>query len=221
MIPSFILLLGLLWFGLRDLVVALATLAGVGVVMLSTVSILTIAGHQFSIVDGIALPIVMGVAVDGAFWYCRSSRSRDEVRQMLFVAMMTTIAAVMLAIISPILIQRSLGLVMATGILLSWAVSRFILEDLFLSRREVGDDVLDRPLRIPEPIQQNSWSVLLAIFALLIVVSPAGVAIMNVESFLPEDTPELEEIEDLEASYILASSTTMYVTIDADGMIQT
>ena len=218
MIPSFILLLGLLWFGLRDLVIASATLAGVGVVMLSTVSILTIAGHQFSIIDGIALPIVMGVAVDGAFWYCRSSRSRDEVRQMLFVAMMTTIAAVMLAIISPILIQRSLGLVMATGILLSWAVSRFILEDLFLSRREVGDDdVLDRPLRIPEPVQENSWSALLAIFALLIVVSPAGVAIMNVESFLPEDTPELKEIEDLEASYILASSTTMYVTIDADG----
>ena len=75
---------------------------------------------------------------------------------MHFVPMKTTIAAVMLAIISPILIQRSLGLVMATGILLSWAVSRFILEDLFLSRREVGDDdVLDRPLRIPEPIQQN------------------------------------------------------------------
>ncbi len=218
MLPSFILLFALLWFGLRDFVIASATLAGVGVVMLSTVSILSIAGHQFSIVDGIALPIVMGVAVDGAFWYCRSSRTRDEVRQMLFVAMMTTIAAVMLAIISPILIQRSLGLVMATGILLSWAVSRFILEDLFLSRREVGDnDNLDRPLKLPEPVQEHSWSSLLAIFALLVIVSPGGVAVMSVESFLPEDTPELKEIEDLEANYILASSTTMYVTIDADG----
>ncbi len=67
--------------------IASATLAGVGVVMLSTVSLLTLAGHQFSIIDGIALPIVMGVAVDGAFWYCRSSRTRDEVRKMLFVAM--------------------------------------------------------------------------------------------------------------------------------------
>ena len=27
----------------------------------------------------------------------------------------------------------------------------------------------------------------------------------------------IKKIEDLEASYILASSTTMYVTIDADG----
>ena len=218
MVPSFVLLLALLWFGLRDFVIASATLAGVGVVMLSTVSILTLAGHQFSIIDGIALPIVMGVAVDGAFWYCRSSRTRDEVRQMLFVAMMTTIAAVMLAIISPILIQKSLGLVMATGILLSWAVSRFILEDLFLSRRETDEDIrLDLPMRFPEQIEEKSWSVLLALFAVLVLVSPGGVAIMSVESFLPEDTPELKEIEDLESRYILASSTTLYVTIDVEG----
>ncbi|MBI31646.1 MAG: hypothetical protein CMB72_03480 [Euryarchaeota archaeon] len=218
MLPAFILLLVLLWFGLRDIVIASATLAGVGVVMLSTVSLLTLAGHQFSIIDGIALPIVMGVAVDGAFWYCRSSRTRDEVRKMLFVAMMTTIAAVMLAIISPILVQKSLGLVMATGILLSWAVSRFILEDLFLSRRDTThEDRLDLPIRIPESIEQNSWSAMLVFFAILVLVSPGGVAIMNVESFLPENTPELEEIEDLESRYILASSTTMYVTIDVDG----
>ena len=178
--------------------------------MLSTVSLLTLAGHQFSIIDGIALPIVMGVAVDGAFWYCRSSRTREEVRKMLFVAMMTTIAAVMLAIISPILIQKSLGLVMATGILLSWAVSRFILEDLFLSRRDTThEDRLDLPIRIPEAIEENSWSAMLVFFAILVLVSPGGVAIMNVESFLPENTPELEEIEDLESRYILASSTTM------------
>jgi hypothetical protein len=40
---------------------------------------------------------------------------------------------------------------------------------------------------------------------------------MSVESFLSEDTPELKEIEILESRYILASSTSMFVTIDIDG----
>ena len=59
----------------------------------------------------------MGVAVDGAYWYSRSSRNRDEVRGMLFVAMITTVAAVSLALFSPIRAQRSLGLVMVIGII--------------------------------------------------------------------------------------------------------
>ena len=104
-IPSIFILGAMLTIGLRDWQTAAATLGGVGLVICAEFGALAALGFEFSILDGIALPIIMGVAVDGAFWYSRSSRDRDEVRSMLFVAMITTIAAVSLALFSPIRAQ--------------------------------------------------------------------------------------------------------------------
>ena len=103
--PSFILLMIVLWVGLRDPLLIAWTLLGVGAVMLATMGTLILLGRTPSVVDAIALPIVMGVAVDGAFWYVRSSRSRRS-SLVLFVAMLTTEAAVGLAVVS-IRIQQS------------------------------------------------------------------------------------------------------------------
>ena len=74
----------------------------------------------------------MAVAVDGAFWYSVSSRSKEEVRRLLLVAMVTTVGAVSLALFSPIRAQRGLALVMIIGILLDWFVTRYVLERSYL-----------------------------------------------------------------------------------------
>ena len=108
---TLILLSVILFFWMKDLLLTAATLGGVTLVICAEIGFLSSIGFQFSIIDGIAIPIIMGVAVDGAFWYCKSDRSKEEVRNMLFIAMITTIAAVSLAIFSPIRANRSIGLI--------------------------------------------------------------------------------------------------------------
>ncbi|MDP7328902.1 MAG: hypothetical protein QF612_03545 [Candidatus Thalassarchaeaceae archaeon] len=214
-IPSIFLLGAMLTIGLRDWRTAAATIGGVGLVICAELGALAALGFEFSVLDGIALPIIMGVAVDGAFWYSRSSRERDEVRSMLFVAMITTIAAVSLALFSPIRAQRSLGLVMAIGILLDWVLTRYVLEEFYLARRVVQEEMVDSSqagLSITW-----AWPVALLVLASIAVISPPGVHVLEVEQFLPEDDLALEEMEDLQSKYVLASSTIAWIIVDVEG----
>ena len=214
-IPSIFLLGAMLTIGLRDWRTAAATVGGVGLVICAEVGALVALGFEFSVLDGIALPIIMGVAVDGAFWYSRSSRDREEVRSMLFVAMVTTIAAVSLALFSPIRAQRSLGLVMAIGIFLDWVLTRYVLEDFYLSRRTILDENTESA-----PFGGSiswAWPVALLVLASIAVASPPGVNVLEVEQFLPEDDLALEEMEDLQSKYVLASSTVAWIIVDVEG----
>jgi predicted RND superfamily exporter protein len=216
-VASFLVLGTMLTIGLRDWQSALATLGGVGLVIGAEFGLLSALGFELSIIDGIALPIIMGVAVDGAFWYSRSSRNKDEVRSMLFIAMVTTVAAVSLAIFSPIRAQRSLGLVMAIGIFLDWVVTRYVLEDFFLARRKIRDDSGFIDGEISGFNVGWSWPVALLVLASIAVMSPPGVNVLEVEQFLPADDPALDEMEDLQSKYVLASSTIAWVVVDVDG----
>ena len=215
-IPSIFLLGLILTIGLRAWQVAAATIGGVCLVIGAELGLLSLFDFEFSVLDGIALPIIMGVAVDGAYWYSRSSRNRDEVRSMLFVAMITTVAAVSLALFSPIRAQRSLGLVMAIGIILDWVMTRYLLEDFFLNRRKVHED-FSRTVSTANSSSAWAWPVALIILASIAVIAPPGVNVMDVEQFLPEDDPALVEMEELQSKYVLASSTLAWVVIDLDG----
>ncbi len=217
LIPCMIILAIAISVGLRDPITAAATLGGVSLVVCAEIGILSALGFQFSILDGIAIPIIMGVAVDGAFWYCKSSRSRDEVRSMLFLAMITTIAAVSLAVISPIRAQRSLGLVMAIGIFLDWVVTRFVLEEFYLKRRSLQNDVSGSKLLPSHPSLSWSWPIALILLASVAVAAPPGVEPLDVYQFLPEDDPSIAEMENLQSQYMLASSTVAWVIVDIDG----
>ena len=214
--PSFILLMIVLWVGLRDPLLGAWTLLGVGAVMLATMGTLILLGRT-SVVDAIALPIVMGVAVDGAFWYVRSSRSREEVRSMLFVAMLTTEATVGLAVVSPIRIQQSLGLAIAIGIALSWCVSRVLLEPVYLRQRRPRTSESSRHRSsIHSALEGRAWSGLLMMLALLVLLAPPGVTVASVESFLPADSPSIDALQDLEARYLVAATAPILIVADAD-----
>ena len=215
-IPSIFILGAMLTIGLRDWQIAAATLGAVSLVICAEMGILAAFGYEFSVLDGIALPIIMGVAVDGAFWYSRSSRNQEEVRGMLFVAMVTTVAAISLALFSPIRAQRSLAFVMAIGIILDWLVTRYVLEEFYLKRRSILENVTDEPFLSNLSISW-SWPVALLILASIAVISPPGINVLEVEQFLPEDDPALSEMDDLQSKYVLASSTTAWVVIDVDG----
>ena len=216
--PSVILLGAMLIIGLRDLRTAAATLGGVVLVISAELGALSALGHTFSVIDGIAIPIIMGVTVDGAFWYCRSSRDRDEVRRMLFIAMMTTVAAVSLALFSPIRAQRSMAMVMIVGIILGWLVTRTLLEPYYLRRRAESMMDVDASEILPShPAMTWAWPVALLLLCSIAVSSPAGVAVLNIDEFLPEDDPAIAEMDELQSNYVLASSTIAWIVVDVEG----
>ncbi len=216
-LPSIIVLGLLLTFGLRDPLIAIGTLGGMALVVSTEVGILNALGFQFSVIDIVALPIIMGVAVDGAFWYCKSSRTRDEVRKMLLIAMLTTVAAVSFALFSPIRAQRSLSLVMIIGIVLNWIFTRFVLEEFYLSRSQKTQQV-ERSKLLPYHITFSwFWPIFLVVLSSLVLIAPPGVQVLDINQFLPEDDPALEEMEEIKSKYILASSTITWIAIDVDG----
>lgn len=217
MIPLALLLCLALCIGLRDPLIAIATLGSAGLVVGAEMGILSMFGYTFSVVDGIAVPIIMGVAVDGAFWYCRSSHSVEEVRKMLFVAMLTTIAAVSLAFISPIRAQRSLALVMVVGIFLDWLVTRYLLEHFYTSRRKPRIEYPSKGDVLKQPVFAVLWPALLLLLAGIALASPGGVEVLDVEQFLPADDPAIVELRQMEDEYILASSTDTWVLIEVEG----
>ncbi|MDP6870237.1 MAG: hypothetical protein QGI21_05645 [Candidatus Poseidoniaceae archaeon] len=218
MIPSIFALAIVLVVILRDWKVSVATLGGVVLVICAEAGLLSALGKSMSIVDAIAFPIVLAVAVDGAFWYCKSSRSKEEVRSILLMAMATTLAAISLAMISPLKAQSSLAMVMAIGIILSWIVTRFVLEDFFLNSRRISTNENE----LKESIFTNksaiwSWPIALLLLASIAIISPNGVEVFDVNQFLPEDDPALGEFDELQSKYIIASSTVTWVVVNTEG----
>lgn len=217
MLPLAILLVSALCFGLRDPVIAVVTLGSATLVVGAELGIMSMFGYTFSVIDGIAVPIIMGVAVDGAFWYCRSSHDVEKVRKMLFVAMLTTIAAVSLALFSPLRAQRSLALVMVIGIFLDWLITRYMLEDFYLSRKKVSIAVSSSKNVLSNPAFTVMWPALLLLLAGVAFVSPSGVEVLDINQFLPDDDPELAELRQMQDEYILASSTDAWILVNVKG----
>ena len=216
LIPSFLFLITILTLGLKDWRISTITIGSVGLIILAEIGLLSSFGFTISIVDVIAIPIIMGVAVDGAFWYCKSSRKKEEVRKMLLIAMITTVTAVSLALFSPVKAQRSLALIMIIGIILDWIVTRFVLEDFYLSKR-VESDKFPNTEKYNYYSNSMFWPATLIILTTIAVLSPTSVDVLDVKQFLPDNDPALDELEALQSKYILGAGTETWIVIDADG----
>ena len=216
LIPSLIFLIAILTLGLRDWRISSITIGSVGLIILAEIGILSSFGFSISIVDAIAVPIIMGVAVDGAFWYCKSSRNKEEVRRMLLIAMITTVTAISLALFSPVKAQRSLALIMIIGIILDWIMTRFVLEDFYLSKRMISDN-FQKIEKTDYYSNTMLWPVALVILVSIAVISPPSVDILDVKQFLPDDDPALNELEILQSKYILGAGTETWIVIDGEG----
>ncbi|HIH58328.1 MAG TPA: MMPL family transporter, partial [Candidatus Poseidoniaceae archaeon] len=217
LIPSLFILIVVMYLIIRDIKVCAVTLSSVGLIIAAEIGIMSIANIPLSIIDAIAFPIILAVAVDGAFWYCKSSRSREEVRSVLLLAMVTTLAAVSLSLFSPIKAQSSLALIMIIGVFLDWLVTRFVLEEFYMSRRNNSEI---KPLEIPTESNAKmkwGWPLSLTFLAVITLISPTGVEVLDIHQFLAEDDPALEEFEDLQEQYLIASSAISWIIIDVEG----
>jgi predicted RND superfamily exporter protein len=218
LIPSVLFLSLVMYLVIRDWKISMITLGSVGLIITAEAGLISALGFDISIIDAIAFPIILAVAVDGAFWYCKSSRSKDEVRSILLIALVTTLAAVSLSLFSPIKAQRSLGLVMMIGIFLDWLFTRFVLEDFYLSRRNSSHEHDERIMFSPEnKIGILSWPICLVMLIAIALASPQGVEVFDINQFLPEDDPALDEFEELKEKYLIASSTIAWIIIDVEG----
>ena len=210
-----IILFGLMLLFFRDLKVTIVTLGSVILVVAAVIEFLQLFGYQFSVIDGIAIPIIMGVAVDGAFWYKSSNKSKHEVREILLLAMATTVAAISLALFSPIKAQRGLALVMITGIVLDWILTRYVLEDFYLDSRKTVPDFKEENFMQGDG-KKWLWPCGLVLLVLIAATSPPGVETLDIEQFLPEDSDSLDELSELRDIYVIASGTVVLITLDID-----
>ena len=217
LIPSAFILILVMFLIIRDWKVCAVTLGSVGLVVAAEIGIFSIIGVPISIIDAIAFPIILAVAVDGAFWYCKSSRKREEVRSLLLLAMVTTLAAVSLSLFSIIKAQKTLALMMIIGIFLDWLITRFVLEDFYMKRRIDTGPPPRNIIATNDELTRWSWPLCLTLLALVAVVSPPGVEVFDINQFLPEEDPALEELEELQEDYLIASSTVTWIVIDIDG----
>ncbi len=211
-----VILLAIMWLFFRDIKTTLMTLGSVVLVVLAVIGFLQLFDYQFSVIDGIAVPIIMGVAVDGAFWYKSSNKPTKEVREILLLAMATTVAAVSLALFSPIKAQRGLALVMIVGIVFDWLLTRFVLEQYYLKSR-VAPIVNDVVNFSSENKIKWAWPVALLALVMIAVTSPTGVEALDINQFLPEDSESLDELSELRDLYVIASSTIVFITFDLDN----
>ncbi len=211
-----VILLAILWLFFRDIQITLMTLGSVVLVVLAVIGFLQLFDYQFSVIDGIAIPIIMGVAVDGAFWYKSSNKPTKEVREILLLAMATTVAAVSLALFSPIKAQRGLALVMIIGIVFDWLLTRFVLEEYYLKFR-TAPIVNDGVNFSSENKIKWGWPVALLTLVMIAVTSPTGVEALDINQFLPEDSESLDELSELRDMYVIASSTIVFITFDLDN----
>ena len=218
LIPSILILFIFLFVGLRSFKSTILTLGGVGLVLVAEIGLLSSLGHKFSVIDGIAIPIIMGVAVDGAFWYTHSSKDKHHIRKILFIAMITTVAAVSIALFSQIKAQRSLALVMIIGIVLDWLMTRYVLEDIYLENKlSKQTEQISINQKQSVSIFAWCWPVSLAGLLLIAITAPAGVEVLDIQQFLPEDESSLDELQDLTDNYMIASGTIVWIVIDANG----
>ena len=211
-----VILLAIMWFFFRDLNTTLITLCSVVLVVLAVTGLLQLFDYQFSVIDGIAIPIIMGVAVDGAFWYKSSNKPTKEVRGILLLAMATTVAAVSLALFSPIKAQRGLAMVMIIGIVFDWLLTRFVLEEYYLKSRTAPKLIDAADFSFQNKIKWG-WPMALLALVMVAVTSPTGVEALDINQFLPEDSESLDELSELRDLYVIASSTIVFITFDLDN----
>ena len=213
-IPSALLVFTLLLIGLKNWKVASITTLSALLVIGAEFGFMSAMGYNFSVIDGVAIPIIFAVAVDGAFWYSRTGREKNEVRNMLLLAMLTTIAAISLALFSQIKAQRSLALVMMVGIILDWLVTRYVLENFYLEQRKCM--IEQNPYKSRSTHLIWVWPCLLIGLLLLALSAPMGSQTLDIDQFLPEDDPTISELETLQSKYVLASSAITWVVIDLE-----
>ena len=135
---------------------------------------------------------------------------------MLLIAMITTVTAISLALFSPVKAQRSLALIMIIGIILDWIMTRFVLEDFYLSKRMKNDN-FQKIEKTDYYSNTMLWPMALVILVSIAVISPPSVDILDVKQFLPDDDLALNELEILQSKYILGAGTETWIVIDGEG----
>ena len=131
--------------------------------------------------------------------------------------MITTLSAVSLSLFSPIKAQNTLALMMIIGVFMDWLLTRFVLEEFYISRREINQE-LSTKLTTNNDKSKWAWPTCLTLLAIVALISPPGVEVFDINQFLSEDDPALDEFEQLQNQYLIASSTVTWIIVDVEGL---
>ena len=195
----------------------LAATAGVAAAMLATVGTLQLLGHTFTLIDLVALPLLLAVGVDGPIWHRRGGHGRAATRSLLLVAAATTAATMLPAALAPVPAVRGLALVVVVGVVYDWAVTRVILEPWLVAPQATVSDH-------PPPRRagtQRPWG--LAIAALILVpglvaplVAPEADVRLDIDQFLEAGHPLLAELDRLDDRFLIAGTRIVPIIVQSE-----
>lgn len=218
-------------------------LVGLTSALIWTYGILNIAGARFTALEATVAPLVLGLGIDYSIHLQRSQRSFQEASSSvaeswmracghlsmpLSLAVVTTVAAFMANVISPLPPLATLGYALSLGV-----VSAFISSTLFVGALHVmfsseGRNEERPPLRFPilsqeiVKVQQKQQVGVIMITVLISGLAVYGAASLETDfdlaDFVNEDMEIMEVRDDLSISYESAGWKVIYLLMEpADG----
>ena len=210
---GFALLVLFLCVFLRSVKIASITLGSVGLVLVAEISLLAVFGRNFSVIDAIAIPIIMGVAVDGAF--CTHHQPNPTKRFEGCCCLQPAQPLPQFRWRWCLRNQNSTWSCFGDDSWnhLDWFVTRFVLEDIYMNSR-TSNGLKNDNVKLGLSLNWL-WPVVLLLLTAIALTAPEGVEVLDIHQFMPEDDPALDELEELREKYVIASSTiaTLWLTL--------
>lgn len=244
---AFLVVVVMLGVSFRSVNQVVFPLVGLTSALIWTYGLLNLSGAVFTALEATVAPLVLGLGIDYAIHLQRSQRSESEtypdiaeswLRSVghlsvpLTLAVVTTVAAFLANIISPLPPLATLGYALSLGV-----VSAFISSTVFVGALHVvfGKDDLDERevppvLKLPQlserimRVQQKQQ-----VGVLLVTILVSGLAVYGAASletdfdladFVNEDLPIMTVRDDLATSYQSAGWKVVYVLMEpADGQV--
>lgn len=118
-----LLIIALLWWGLRDPRRVAAVIVPVGLAVTVTVAALLLAGNPLTLFHIVSLLLVLGIGIDYSLFFSRPGQDRTERRSTLHAIMLcvfSTVAVFGMLALSAIPVLRAIGLTAAIGVCASF-----------------------------------------------------------------------------------------------------
>jgi len=214
-------------------------LVGLSSALIWTYGLLNLAGARFTALEVAVAPLVLGLGIDYSIHLQRRYNSfKSEIGDSaeswlascgklstpLCLAVITTVAAFLANIISPLPPLETFGIALAVGVLSAFVNATVVVGALHVVIDSTNDKTTAEPIRMPRLSKklvdlQRSQQVLVLIVALIISgVSIIGAMGLETEfdltDFLDEDMEIMEVRSELDGSYESAGWKVVYVLME-------
>ena len=220
-------------------------LVGLSFALIWTYGLLNLAGARFTALEVAVAPLVLGLGIDYSIHLQRRYNAfRAELEDSaeswlascarlstpLGLAVITTVAAFLANIVSPLPPLETFGIALAVGVVSAFINATVVVGALHVVLDKSGKTVPADPIRMPRlskklvDLQRSQQAI---VFIIALIISGASIfGAMGLETefdltdFLDDDMEIMEVREDLDSSYESAGWKLVYVLMEPDSSLE-